>query len=117
MPLQYFLTQAKNPTRFSFLAPGMMTKQEESIALAELQSNPPTWLAYLTLPREEFLRVFPHASNLDWRFNTLENWLQENYQLVENPPVTVFGYQLWRRVPGGRSVHPAMSVVTSPRRP
>jgi hypothetical protein len=99
MPLQYFLTQAKNPTRFSFLAPGMMTDREESIALAELRSNPPEWLAYLKLPREEFLRVFPNASDLNWRFPALENWLDENYQPVENPRVTVFGYQLWRRAP------------------
>ena len=97
MPLQYFLTQARNPTRFSFLAPGMMTTQEASIALTELQADPPQWLTYLKLPRGEFLRVFPNASNLDWRFPALEDWIQENYQPVENPAVSVFGYQLWRR--------------------
>ncbi|HLX45535.1 MAG TPA: glycosyltransferase family 39 protein [Bryobacteraceae bacterium] len=99
MPLQYFLTQTRNPTQFSFLAPGMMTNREESVALAELQADPPTWLAYLKLPREEFLRVFPNASNLSSSFPALENWLEDNYQPVENPPVTVFGYQLRRRLP------------------
>jgi hypothetical protein len=98
MPLQYFLTQTSNPTQFSFLAPGMMTNREESIALAELRANPPTWLAYLNLPREEFLRVFPNASGLNPHFPALEGWLEENYQPVENPAVTVFGYQLRRRV-------------------
>src|SRR6202035_2381868 len=34
-PIQYFITQARNPTRFSYLAPGMMTGQEEAEVLAQ----------------------------------------------------------------------------------
>jgi hypothetical protein len=98
MPLDYFLTQTRNPTRFSYLAPGMMTRTEEMETLAELQVRPPEWLLYLQLTPEEFLRVFPHASGLEWRFNTLEDWLRNNYRPVENPGVNVAGYGLWRRV-------------------
>jgi hypothetical protein len=104
MPIQYFLTQANNPTRFSYLGPGMMTGEEESAALAELQANPPEWVTFLRLSRDEFLRVFPHASNLDWHFPRLEAWLEENYQAVDNPAVNISGYQLWRRAPGGHNI-------------
>ena len=97
MPLHYFLTQTRNPTRFSYLAPGMMTRTEEMETLAELQVRPPEWLLYLQLTPEEFLRVFPNGSNLNWRFDTLEEWLRGHYQPVENPGVNVAGYGLWRR--------------------
>ncbi len=97
MPLQYFLTQARNPTRFSYLAPGMMTSTEEMETLAELQSQPPEWLLYLELTPKEFLRVFPHGSGLNWRFDTLEDWMRGNYQVVDDPPVNIAGYRLWRR--------------------
>ncbi len=97
MPIFYFVTQTKNPTRFSFLAPGMMTQREESQVLAELQARPPEWAMYLQLPREEFLRVFPSATSLDHRFRTLEQWLETHYEPVSDPPVDVAGYRLWRR--------------------
>src|SRR5262249_35741968 len=95
MPIHYFVTQARNPTRFSFLAPGMMTDREASIALDELRANPPQWVLYMHLTREEFLRVFPHAANLDWRFATCEEWIEKNYQ--PDPQVIVWGYRLYER--------------------
>jgi hypothetical protein len=98
MPVHYFLTQARNPTRFSFLQPGMMTHHEEQQVLSELQADPPQWLMYLHLRREEFLRVFPRATALDSRFETLENWLDRNYRPSADPVISVAGYELWRRI-------------------
>jgi hypothetical protein len=107
-PIQYFITQARNPTRFSYLAPGMMTGQEEAAVLAQLQSQPPEWLLYLPLDREEFLRVFPHATSLSGHFDALEAWLQKNYRQVAQPPVNVGGYRLWQRVEGADRVRTGM---------
>jgi 4-amino-4-deoxy-L-arabinose transferase-like glycosyltransferase len=95
MPVQYFATQARNPTRFSFLAPGMMTRREASAALDELRARPPEWLLYMKLSEEEFVRVFPHGANLDRRFSNLEDWLDANYAPVD-PDVAVWGYRLYR---------------------
>jgi 4-amino-4-deoxy-L-arabinose transferase-like glycosyltransferase len=96
-PVQYFITQARNATRFSYLAPGMMTGQEEAEALAQLKSQPPQWLLYLPLDRDEFLRVFPHATGLSGHFETLETWLTQNYTPLEQPTVNLGGYRLWQR--------------------
>src|SRR5262249_36165609 len=74
-------------------------------------------LAYLKVARGEFLRVFPSASQLDSHFPALEGWLEQNYEPAKNPPITIFGYQLWRRVPGGRSARPPVSAMVSPHRP
>jgi 4-amino-4-deoxy-L-arabinose transferase-like glycosyltransferase len=115
MPIHYFLTQAKNPTQFSFLAPGMMTDREASVALAEIEARPPQWLLYLKLSREEFLRVFPHGANLKWRFEALENWLEDNYEPLE-PAVSVSGYRLWQRSAAPHSgPGPSRAGLISPR--
>jgi 4-amino-4-deoxy-L-arabinose transferase-like glycosyltransferase len=98
MPMQYVLTQARNPTRYSYLMPGMMTRNQEIETLGELEARPPEWLMYMPLSREEVLRVFPNASDRDWRFVELESWMQQNYRPVESPAVSVGGYRLWQRI-------------------
>ena len=98
MPMQYFVTQARNPTRYSYLMPGMMTRSQETEALGELEARPPEWLLYMQLSREELLRVFPNGTDREWRFAELESWMQQNYRPVESPSIRVGGYQLWQRV-------------------
>jgi len=107
MPVNYFVTQAENPTRFSFLAPGMMTRGEEAQALRQLEARAPEWVLYMTLTRDEFLRVFPNAGGLQNRFSALEKWLEKNYTPVEGAgAVNIGGYRLMRRSDqsGGRPV-------------
>jgi hypothetical protein len=94
-PLLYFLTQAQNPTRYSYLAPGMMTTQDADIALSELQAHPPEWVLYMALDRNEFERVFPAAKGFDPHFPGLENWIQKNYRASEDVPLG--GYFLLHR--------------------
>jgi hypothetical protein len=104
MPVQYFVTQARNPTRYSYLMPGMMTRSQEIEALGELEARPPEWLMYMQLSREEMMRVFPNGSGLDLGFTELESWMQQNYRPVEGPAISVGGYRLWQRVPSPEAV-------------
>ena len=97
MPIFYFVTQGRNPTRFSFLAPGMMTGVEEAEALSALQSHPPEWLLYMHLSDGEFKRVFPNAAAAGSRFSSLETWLEQNYTPLDQHPVNIAGYRLYRR--------------------
>jgi 4-amino-4-deoxy-L-arabinose transferase-like glycosyltransferase len=99
MPMQYFVTQARNPTRYSYMMPGMMTRSQETEALGELEARPPQWLMYMQLSREELQRVFPNGAGGDWRFAKLESWMQQNYRPVENPAISIGGYRLWQRMP------------------
>ena len=98
MPVEYFLTQARNPTRYSYLMPGMMTRAQEIEALQELQAQPPEWLLFLQPSPEEFLRVFPNGAGVDWHFAELESWMLSNYKPMETPAVSVGGYRLLRHV-------------------
>jgi hypothetical protein len=94
-PLFYFLTQADNPTRYSYLAPGMMTNEDSRIALAELQSRPPDWVLYMDLDRAEYERVFPAARGFNPHYPELESWIHANYRATGSPPVGA--YALLRR--------------------
>ena len=99
-PLLYFLTQAENPTRYSYLAPGMMTPEDARLAVVELQRKPPDWVLYFDLAPEEFARVFPAAAGHSPHFPELESWLKANYVDAPLPPLQ--GYQLMQRAPGTR---------------
>ncbi len=99
MPVEYFLTQTRNPTRFPYLGPGMMTSEDEAGVLAELQANPPQWLLYLEISDEEMQRVFPSAIGREIRFRRLEQWLMENYRIEPRSKVVLHGYQLYQRRP------------------
>lgn len=103
MPMQYFVTQARNPTRYSYLMPGMMTRSQETEALGELEARPPEWLLYMQVSRAELLRVFPNGADLDSRFAELESWMQQHYRPVEDPAIRVGGYTLWQRIPASQA--------------
>ncbi len=98
MPMHYFLTQARNPTEFSFLSPGMATKREALAALAELQACPPEWVLFMKISREQYLRVVPKGAGTAWRYEELEDWIEKNYVPPDDSSVVVSGYQLRRRV-------------------
>ena len=94
MPMHYFVTQTKNPTAYSFFSPGMATRREELAALAELQARPPEWVMYMRFTIQDVLRIVPHLTTQEWKYAALGEWIERNYQPVENPGVTVSGYQL-----------------------
>ena len=94
-PLFYFLTQTKNPTRYSYLAPGMMTRADEQSTLADLRGAPPQWVMLLRISPEEFLRIFPSGDLARIHFQDLENWIDVHYAPAV-PAVELEGYRLLR---------------------
>jgi hypothetical protein len=96
LPVLYFWTQARNPTRYSYLNPGMMTAADEARVLDDLTRRPPQWVMYLPLTREEFLRVFASGGDADHTFPRVESWIRDRYQPAE-PAVEIGGYRLLRR--------------------
>ncbi|MGP8246358.1 MAG: ArnT family glycosyltransferase [Bryobacteraceae bacterium] len=98
LPLFYFLTQAANPTRYSYLGPGMMTAADEASALHDLKANPPAWVLDLPLDARTVRRVFPSAPAAGVHFASIENWIAANYQPLD-PPLEIDGYRLLARRP------------------
>jgi hypothetical protein len=79
MPVAYFLTQGANPTRYSFLQPGMMANADEDQALASLQEAPPSKVFYMDVPETAVLHLFPSSDPHRLRMRRIEGWLRENY--------------------------------------
>jgi 4-amino-4-deoxy-L-arabinose transferase-like glycosyltransferase len=96
LPIATFVTQTTAASRFCYLNPGMMTHEDELKVLSDLQAQPPEWMLFLSVSREEFLRVFPGATHRSERYETLERWLADHYQPYETP-VTLGGYKLYHR--------------------
>ena len=98
LPTFYFFTDAMNPTRYSYLQPGMMTDSDETSVLTDLQRQPPSWVIYNELPMEELLRVFPSSDPKRLRLVRLETWLKQNYKPA-NPAIPPSrGIELYSRI-------------------
>ena len=97
-PLLYFITQTRDPSSFSFLAPGMMKDREEAAVLDDLNARPPQWVLYHKLSREEFLRVFPGGARLNHRYPKIENWIERTYRPARKL-TALSGYDLWKLEP------------------
>ena len=81
-PILYFLTLARNPTRYSFLQPGMFPESDVRQALAELQSEPPQWMIYLDIPDSEFFRLWPGSDPARMHMPGIESFIRERYRRV-----------------------------------
>jgi hypothetical protein len=79
-PLFYFVTGAHNPTRYSFLQPGMFSDQDEADALSELRAHPPRFVFYTYAPPEAYLRIWPGSDPRRLRMARIEDFFQENYR-------------------------------------
>jgi hypothetical protein len=85
-PLLYFVTGAHNPTRYSFLQPGMFSAKDESNALSDLRAHPPRWVFYTHVPPEAYLRIWPGSDPERLQMRGIEDFLRENYQASEQWP-------------------------------
>ena len=52
----------RNPTRYSYLQPGMMSDSDESAALAELIARPPDRVLYQHITEAQILNIRPGAN-------------------------------------------------------
>ena len=94
IPLAYFLTQGANPTRYSFLQPGMMADADEDQALASLQGAPPSEVLYMDVPDSAILHLFPSSDPHHLRMRRMEGWLRDNYDRDQHFAKGFPGYYL-----------------------
>ena len=79
-PNFYFVSGARNPTRYAYMQPGMFSADDERTALAELEKNPPHWILYVDTPPESFLRIWPGSDPARLRFPSIENFIATRYR-------------------------------------
>ena len=79
LPVIYFVTGGQNPTRYSFLQPGLMTNEAESGALAGLQSNPPRRIVWWQAPTSVWITNWPNIDPTRLHFPLIESFIQSRY--------------------------------------
>jgi hypothetical protein len=95
LPILYFVTGGVNPTRYSFLQPGMMTGQDEANAVAELKARPPRWIVWHDFSPELILANWPNADPKRMRFSRIEDFIFINYHQMQDVGGAGKGYRLF----------------------
>ena len=82
LPMVYFLTGGQNPTRYSFLQPGMMQRPDYEEALAELRARPPRWVFFFGLPLATYRGIWPAADPAALNLTPVDHFILSNYHPV-----------------------------------
>jgi hypothetical protein len=82
LPMIYFLTGGQNPTRYSFLQPGMMQEPEYQETLAELRARPPKWVFFFGLPLATYHGIWPAADPAALNLTPVDHFIISNYHPV-----------------------------------
>jgi hypothetical protein len=93
----YFLAAARNPTRYSFLQPGMMSREDERVVADQLKVSPPEWVLYGEFTPEHYLRLWPSSNPADLRMPVIEEFIHDHYVLWPDAANDRAAYRLLKR--------------------
>jgi hypothetical protein len=92
-PNLYFFTAGENPTRYSFLQPGMSTSADEASVMVALRRRPPEYVIVHSISREAVMKIWPNTDPRKLRMDFLDaDWLH-GYSLADSSN----SYRLYRR--------------------
>lgn len=94
----YYLLQARNPTRYEYLQPGMMGMEDETRVLDDLDRSPPEMVLWQDLPPSTVLLVWPKSDPARMRFERIERWIRANYQQVDDVESQYFRVTIWKKL-------------------
>jgi hypothetical protein len=83
LPSVYYFLDARNPTRYSFLQPGMMTAEDERRAIRELEAAPPRWVIYEDYPPDIVLAIWPGSDPARIPMAAINAYLRLHYHQVD----------------------------------
>lgn len=97
LPVAYFITLGNNPTRYSYLQPGMMADADESAALNELQARPPAKVLYQDVRASFILKIWPSSDPARLRLRRIESYLAARYHVSTTIPYAGGAFQILER--------------------
>ncbi len=83
LPSLGFALHSRNPIRYSFIQPGMMSKEDEARALSDLQSHPPRFILRQTFPPDQILIQWPNADPSTLVLPSIEQFIDSRYRFIE----------------------------------
>ena len=94
MPSLGFALHTRNPVRYSFMQPGMMSKQDEAQALSDLERNPPRFVLRQYFPPDQIVHTWPNSDRSTLVMTSIERFFDTRYHLVERVRSIHFDIQL-----------------------
>lgn len=83
LPSLGFALHTRNPIRYSFIQPGMMSKQDEAQALSDLEKHAPRFLLRQTFPPNQILIQWPNADPSTLVLSSIERFIDSRYRFLE----------------------------------
>jgi hypothetical protein len=80
LPALYYYLDARNPTRYSFLQPGMMDSSDEGKAIGDLVASRPERVLVLDMPPSLIHLMWPGTDPSKMRMEGMQAYLAENYR-------------------------------------
>jgi len=99
LPLMYYLLNARNPTRYSYLQPGMMNADDEVRAIAELSAAPPRWVIFEEMPPAAILILWPGSDPARIPMAAIHRYLDLHYRDVETVDSSWGRFVIKKRIP------------------
>jgi 4-amino-4-deoxy-L-arabinose transferase-like glycosyltransferase len=97
MPSIGYMLRTRNPTSYSYLQPGMMSRADEAVVLRELEARPPQFILRQYLPYNQILSVWPHSNRSAMTFPSIEAFIARRYVPVEDVKSEHFALRLFAR--------------------
>lgn len=94
LPSLGFALHARNPIRYSFLQPGMMSKQDEANALGDLERTPPRFIIRQYFPDDQVLHTWPNSDRSTLAMSSIRQFIERRYRFVERVQSPHFDIEL-----------------------
>ncbi|MBY0502411.1 MAG: hypothetical protein K2X03_00775 [Bryobacteraceae bacterium] len=78
-----FALHTRNPTRYAFLQPGMMSKQDEARALGDLERQPPRFILRQYFPDDQVLNTWPNSDRSTLAMASIRQYIDRRYRFVD----------------------------------
>jgi len=99
LPSLYFALDVRNPTRYAWLQPGMMSEGDVRSAIESLRARPPRRVIWHDFTEAYILNNWPASDRARLRFPEMEGYLQTHYHVVIPDGVPTIGYKLMEKNP------------------
>ncbi len=83
LPSLGYALNTRNPVRYAFLQPGMMSAQDEATALGDLERHPPRFILRQYFPDDQVLHAWPNSDRATMAMNSIRQFIDRRYAFVD----------------------------------
>lgn len=99
LPSLGFALHTRNPIRYAFLQPGMMSKQDEAAALLDLEQHAPRFILRQYFPSDQVLHTWPNSDRATLEMTSIRQFIDRRYRFVDVIQSKYFRVEVMERNP------------------